>query len=368
MSAQQRSSWFSLRGLLAALATLTGALLLLVTPGRSHDWLGEALALAIVGVALGTLGLATIASKTRWTLIALAVLTTLVVLWLIVTRAVGYPFGPWSQVSPSMGTFEILVLVLGLINLALVGGALLVDVEHLGAAGLRFDNIAPLALVIIALPGLAVSSWIDDGSQIVGSNHEHSQTLSLANTPSMPGMDHSHMIEVLSSEQRAQLGRQMVDARTAALQYPTLAMARSAGWVAIGSYVSGAGQMLVDPTAGSREIPFDPSIPQGLLFASLNDSAPIVGVQYNAWTNDGSTPDGFVAQDNMWHLHPGTCEISETTSVVYDKVVTGAACSKIDAQLTDKISWMIRAWVVPGWENPQGPLAHDNPLLQSEVN
>jgi hypothetical protein len=175
-------------------------------------------------------------------------------------------------------------------------------------------------------------------------------------------MDHS-MMSMMTIEERLQFGEQLVIAREAALKFPTLADARAAGWILVGGYVSGAGQMVMDPTGNSQDQVFDPAVPQGLLYASSIDSAPIVGVQYNAWTSDGSAPRGLIGQDMLWHLHTGTCEIGDSLTAVYDEAVTGTACSQINGALTNTTSWMIRAWVVPGWENSQGTLAHDNPLL-----
>ncbi|NDE60211.1 MAG: hypothetical protein EB010_12485, partial [Acidimicrobiia bacterium] len=81
--------------------------------------------------------------------------------------------------------------------------------------------------------------------------------------------------------------------------------AKAAGWMMVGTDVPGAGQMMIDPRVDSRESSFAVDRPSGLLYASSIDSAPLVGVQYNAWTSDGSTPNGFTGQANMWHLHDG---------------------------------------------------------------
>jgi hypothetical protein len=352
------TSSVSLRGILAALVSAVGLLLLIVAPGRSADWFAEGLGLAMLGVVLLAAGLALIVSTQRTLLYAVAILTTVVAAWLVVTRVSGYPFGPWSSVTPQMGPYEIIVLALSIISLTLAVAALIVGTDHLGSVGIRFDTLAPLAIVVVALPGFAVSRWADDGAHVMGSDHTHSHTVSMDST--MPGMDHSTM---MTTDERIQFGEQLVDARTAALQFPTLADARAAGWILVGGYVSGAGQMLMNPRVDSQEQPFDTASPQGLLYASSIDSAPIVGVQYNAWTSDGSAPRGLIGQDMLWHLHTGTCEIGDSLTAVYDEAVTGTACSQINGALTNTTSWMIRAWVVPGWENSQGTLAHDNPLL-----
>ena len=360
----------SLRGITGALVTGVGALLLIVAPGRSDDWFAEGLMLAIVGVVLIADGLALVLSTHRSILFVAAGLLTVVAAWLVITRTTGYPFGPWSSVTPQMGTYEVLVLVLSIISLTLAIATLAVGTEHLGTPGIRFDTIAPFAIVLVALPGLAVSEWADNASRIldssqvgssqVGSSQTHSHTGS--SNSDMTNMSYS-MLAVMTDEELAQYGEQLDIAREAALKFPTLADARAAGWILVGRYVPGAGQMLMDPTSNSQEQVFDPAVPQGLLYESSNDSAPIVGVQYNAWTSDGSTPVGFIGHGLMWHMHTGTCEISDSFSVVYDEAVTGTACSQVKGTLTNSVSWMVRAWVVPGWENSQGPLSHENSLL-----
>ena len=360
MSEATSTSAVSLRGIVAALVGAVGALLLIVAPGRAADWFAEGLMLATVGVLLIAVGLAFVVSSHRSILYFVVILMTLVAAWLVITRTSGYPFGPWSSVTPQMGPYEVLVLVLSIISLTLAIAALVVGTEHLGTPGIRFDTLAPFAIVLVALPGLAVSKWADNGAHILGSSHTHSHTMS--STSNMPGMDHS-MMSMMTVDERVQFGQQLDIARKAALKFPTMADARAAGWIMVGEYVTGTGQMLMDPNSNSRDQVFDPAVPQGLLYASSIDTAPIVGLQYNAWTSDGSTPVGFIGQDMLWHMHTGTCEVNDSFAVVYDESVTGKACSKINGKLTNTVSWMVRAWIVPGWESSQGPLSHENSLL-----
>ena len=360
MSEATSTSAVSLRGIVAALVGAVGALLLIVAPGRAADWFAEGLMLATVGVLLIAVGLAFVVSSHRSILYFVVILMTLVAAWLVITRTAGYPFGPWSSVTPQMGPYEVLVLVLSIISLTLAIATLVVGTEHLGTPGIRFDTLAPFAIVLVALPGLAVSKWADNGAHILGSSHTHSHTMS--STSNMPGMDHS-MMSMMTVDERVQFGQQLDIARKAALKFPTMADARAAGWIMVGEYVTGTGQMLMDPNSNSRDQVFDPAVPQGLLYASSIDTAPIVGLQYNAWTSDGSTPVGFIGQDMLWHMHTGTCEVNDSFAVVYDESVTGKACSKINGKLTNTVSWMVRAWIVPGWESSQGPLSHENSLL-----
>ena len=263
MSEATSTSAVSLRGIVAALVGAVGALLLIVAPGRAADWFAEGLMLATVGVLLIAVGLAFVVSSHRSILYFVVILMTLVAAWLVITRTSGYPFGPWSSVTPQMGPYEVLVLVLSIISLTLAIATLVVGTEHLGTPGIRFDTLAPFAIVLVALPGLAVSKWADNAAHILGSGHTHSHTMS--SSSDMPGMDHS-MMSMMTIEERLQFGEQLVIAREAALKFPTLADARAAGWILVGGYVSGAGQMVMDPTSNSQDQVFDPAVPQGLLY------------------------------------------------------------------------------------------------------
>jgi hypothetical protein len=46
-----------------------------------------------------------------------------------------------------------------------------------------------------------------------------------------------------------------------------------------------------------------------------------------------------------------------------DDALTGRDCEAIGATKQNRIGFMLRAWVVPGWENPYGVFAHDHPAL-----
>ena len=205
------TSSVSLRGITCALVTAVGALLLIVAPGRSDDWFAEGLMLAIFGVVLIADGLTLVVSTHRTILYVAGILTTVVAVWLVITRTSGYPFGPWSSVTPQMGPYEVLILVLSIISLTLAIAALAVGTEHLGTPGIRFDTIAPLAIILVALPGLAVSSWADDAAHILGSNQVVSSQLGSSSTHShttssnsMSGMDPNMLLSMMTADELTQ--------------------------------------------------------------------------------------------------------------------------------------------------------------------
>lgn len=344
----------TVRSLTGSLTLAVGALHLAVAPGRSADWRAEGIVLAGVGVIMLAVGASIALRASRSLLITGSISNALVIVALVASRTAGYPFGPWSSTTPSMGPYEATILVIAGVALALSLGALVSDAEHIGHGGWRFENIAPMAVVLVALPGFVTTQWADDAAHVQGSAHSHVHTMPTGiGSPS-----------ALTADERARLGDELTLAARAVESLATLADARAAGWILVGGYTPGAGQMLIDPSVDSRVSPFAPDRPSGLLYESAAEDAPLVGVQYNAWTSDGSTPVGFTGQANMWHMHDGTCVSDEGTwALPLDETVTGSDCSHVDATFDDTSSWMLRVWLVRGWENPSGTFAHDHPAL-----
>ena len=319
---------------------------LLVAPGRAHEWAWEGAALAAVGVVQIGLGLALLFGTRH--LITVGLFVTLApAVALLVTRTAGYPFGPFDGKSPSVSGFEFVLIAISVVTGSLLGGTLMAGTELLGAPGIRFDTVSLLVVVAAAVPGLAVSSWVDDASHFAGSQHIHPST-------AMP------MTTSLSPDDRDALGRQLVEVRSVALAWPTLSDALADGWTSLGPTARGVGQMVVRTNDEASDLRIDS--PFALLYLSSESDAPIVGVQYTAW-EAGDPPKVFVGQESMWHLHPTACETETEIVVPMDEPITGSRCELIDGSPADRSSFMLRVWVVPGWENPSGTFAHDNPLI-----
>lgn len=348
----------SLRGVLIALSGFIGALHLMVADTRGAEWSLEGVALAALGLIGFVLGLVLVRSRSIWPIAGTATLCTSVIVGIVVTRTSGYPFGPFRGIAAPFGAFEVFVLVSTALCLSICGAILALGADTIGEPGWRFDTLAPVAVLAAALPGLAVSSWIDDAAYLTGSAHVHGGT----SIDSSNQHGFAYRAE-LSADERSRLGDQLVAARTAALSTPTVADARAAGWTAVGSFVIGAGQMMIDPDLRQSMTAFDPARPVALLFASDSDDAPIVAVQYEGWTSTTTPPAGFMGQDMFWHLHAGTCLVDDIR-FAYDPPHVGSDCENVTGTRTSTISWMIRAWIVPGWENPNGTFAHDHPALR----
>jgi hypothetical protein len=160
----------------------------------------------------------------------------------------------------------------------------------------------------------------------------------------------AHPEQPLDPNTRKALGLQLTVSRGAALTYPTVADAEKAGYGMVTPFVPLIGAHyinfnLVDGT-------FDPAMPEMLLYDGVKPESKIVGLSYFVASPTGA-PDGFAGPNDHWHQHIGLC--------IKDGVVVGGE-SLTDAQCTkrggNKVGlrdmWMVHAWVVPGWESPQG--------------
>lgn len=354
MASPQPVNSFSLRGVLVALVVGLGVLHLLVAVGRAHDWAVEGATLAATGLIHFVAAFGLMTTRRPRAYFVVLVWLTVTAAALVSTRTVGYPFGPFSGYAPSLSSYEFTVLGLSLAAAALIVGVLLVDLDVAGDPGWRFDTIAPAIVVIAAIPGLAATSWVDNASSLAGSGHVHdSSTLAIGN-------------DDLSWGERTSLGEEIARVREIALSYPTLESALDAGWVMSGQSARGAGQMVVDASRDFRTMMFGVESPQGLIYASSDPTAPVVGVQFSQWVSSDIGPSGFVGQESLWHLHGATCIVEGPMgeyAVPLDEPTTGSGCQNVNGTRDDTVAYMIRAWVVPGWENPYGTFAHDHPAL-----
>jgi hypothetical protein len=102
--------------------------------------------------------------------------------------------------------------------------------------------------------------------------------------------------------------------------------------------------------------------PASWIYASTADNAPVVGIMYEAF---GATPpSGFVGPNDHWHRHSNVCVQFTGGKIAVpfaaDQDVTPQECADVHGQFMQKTVWMVHAWVVPGWESPQGVFSHDN--------
>ena len=82
----------------------------------------------------------------------------------------------------------------------------------------------------------------------------------------------------------------------------------------------------------------------------------------------GNAPKGFPGPNDHWHLHRNVCFSVGAAGISVpfapDRDVTQAECAAAHGTFLKKTTWMVHAWVVPGWESPHGVFAHANPDLR----
>jgi hypothetical protein len=163
------------------------------------------------------------------------------------------------------------------------------------------------------------------------------------------------------------LTRQLADAYQAAMRYPTVADAKRAGMILAGGMAPGVGahyQMInaqvlkgINPDGT-----VNPLYPASWIYASTADNAPVVGVMYESFAE--TAPQGFAGPNDHWHQHSNVCVQFQGGEIrvpfAADQDVSPQECADVHGVFMKKTIWMVHAWVVPGWESPQGVFSHDN--------
>jgi hypothetical protein len=276
-------------------------------------------------------------------------------------------------------------------SLAFVVALLLVAKPRIGknwdTSAAVFGSVLPLGIVVIAIVGLfstteTVSSPArsNPASRSVNS----STALALAGSVKVPGESSKTFQSIvagnnteqsenkpfvpLDAQDQAVLTQQLAEAAQAAERFPTVASAKAAGMILAGGMAPGVGahyQSLGNtPFAGftTNNAPFDPSKPASWIYASTADNAPVVGIMYESLNQNA--PAGFVGPNDRWHQHSNVCVQYSGGQIgvpfAADQNVTPQQCSDVHGIFMKKTIWMVHAWVVPGWESPQGVFSHDN--------
>jgi hypothetical protein len=165
----------------------------------------------------------------------------------------------------------------------------------------------------------------------------------------------------LDAATRATLALQLEAARAAALRYPTVADALAAHFIPAGKFSpeTGAHYINIGATFGA----FDPSNPGSLIYDGTDPTSKVIGVMYLG--GGANPPEGFAGPNDHWHRHSNTCVIFGGATIVVpfaaDSSVTAAQCAAVHGTFMPRTTWMVHAWVVPGWESPLGVFSHNNP-------
>jgi hypothetical protein len=170
----------------------------------------------------------------------------------------------------------------------------------------------------------------------------------------------------LSNATRTALAADLVAARATALRYPTVASARAAHFIQAGGFAPGAGAHFLAPGKLNPDGSVDPTRPSAYIYDGVSPNSRIVGLMFSSY--DNTAPSGFPGPNDHWHLHQDVCFGVGPTGISVpfppDHDVTQAQCTAVHGTFLTKTTWMVHAWVVPGWESPAGVFSHSNPDLR----
>jgi hypothetical protein len=171
--------------------------------------------------------------------------------------------------------------------------------------------------------------------------------------------------QVVDAETRAQLAAELVVARDATAGLTTVADALAAGFVPAGSFTDGAGAHFMNSAYMVGE--FDAARPNALIADGDSPDSRIVGAMYTS-IGTAAPPEGFAGPYDEWHQHQNVCFIQrgDVIEVPFpaDRDITQQMCDDVAGEFMETTVWMVHAWVVPGWESPQGVFSHDHAQLQ----
>jgi len=164
--------------------------------------------------------------------------------------------------------------------------------------------------------------------------------------------------------QCAKLSSELDQARTTALQFPTAADAKAAGYMQVTGYVPGiaAHWMKFSYVDGRFEI----DKPEMLLYDGNGEDAHIVGLSYYILSDSTVEPtQGFAGENDHYHRHVGLCV--KGAMVVGDSTTTTEQCDALGGKKTSGGAWMSHVWVVPGCESPWGVFSAASPMLDAKL-
>ena len=179
------------------------------------------------------------------------------------------------------------------------------------------------------------------------------------------GMEHGRSFpQAISKTDRVELARQLTLAREVALQYPTVADAEAAGLHRAGPFSPGLGAHYVSyANAGGDAdgVMSDDDIrkPLAWIYDGTHPDSPIVGLFY---TTNLKNPTGLAGPNDTWHVHQDICLVTTPTGIDTplgaDHSATTKECEAVKGRLLEQTGYLLHAWVVPGYESPQGVFSH----------
>ncbi|HET9442946.1 MAG TPA: hypothetical protein VFO65_06455 [Acidimicrobiales bacterium] len=165
------------------------------------------------------------------------------------------------------------------------------------------------------------------------------------------GHGHEPPIPVLDDAAAGRLDAQLASAREVAARYPTVAEAMAGGFAPATPYDTRIGSHYL--RFADVDAAFDVGRPEMLLYDGDDPTSAVVGLSY--YVVGSTPPEGFEGEADVWHRHVDTCLTPE------GPVFAGDGYRRCPA--SGRHGWMLHAWVVPGWESPEGVFSAGNARL-----
>ncbi len=339
-------------GIVAALALVIFAVAVLARPSRALFVVAGVANVAIGALWLGVEGPHGVSAATAGIGLTLSVLAVLLSVVLALRPAAG---SAWSSGTSVIGS----VVPVAVCGLTIT--ALFVTTGSSSGSG-SGTPAAPNAAS--AGGGAAAAQALSTTVKVPGENSKTFQSIVAGNDTEQSELK---KWVPLDAQDQGILSNQLYQALQAAERYPTVAAAKADHMILAGGMAPGVGAhyqtISGDILKGiNPDGTVNPLYPASWIYASTADNAPVVGVMYEAFGQN--PPAGFIGPNDHWHRHSNVCVQFGGAKIgvpfAADQNVTPQECSDVHGTFMKKTIWMVHAWVVPGWESPQGVFSHDN--------
>ena len=368
--------------LVAALLVGAGAVHFALTPSHLGESTVEGIGFLVAAWLQVALAVAVLVRPSRPVVVAVVVVSTACIVAWAISRIWGLPFGEHADHAESVTVVDGLTVVMEAFTIVL--GALLLSPVVRRARSRSFAVVGVVVVLGLTSALIAAPEARDHAANAHGAGgeataHAHGgasgESSSAASAPltdlngheikgvKAQDVAHEHEPDVLlDAPTRAVLASQLSAARAVALQFPTVADAQRAGYFLVGGgYGPGAGAHYIGRGFGGGA--FDPAKPPTLIYDGTKPTSHIVGLMYLGMGDNGTAPEGFAGPNDHWHRHSSVCLRGVEVIFPVDSDVTEGQCTGAGGNFMKITTWMVHAWVVPGWESSRGVFSHENPNL-----
>jgi hypothetical protein len=379
--------WF-----VAALLVGAGAVHLALAPSHFGESTVEGIGFVVAAWLQIALAVAVLLRPTRAVIFTIVAVSAASIGAWAVSRIWGLPFGEHADHAEQVTVVDSLTVVMEAFTIVLAATLLSASVRRFRSRGYALVAVVAvlgLTSALIAAPEARdhaaaahgdthsdAASGATSGAASGATGHTHDAGSASASgqvtdlnghvVTGVKAQDVAHEEEpdqLLDAPTRALLASQLSAARASALQYPTVADAERAGYHLVGgAYGPGAGAHYISFRGGGFG-GFDAANPPTLIYDGVSPTAQVVGLMYLGFGQNGAAPEGFAGPNDHWHRHSGVCQKAGKVIFPVDADVTEAQCTAKGGSYMATTTWMVHAWVVPGWESSSGVFSHENPNL-----